>query len=92
MPLTAKGEEIMSSMKKEYGEEKGKEVFYASKNAGKISGVDEAIPEGPTPDPAAKDEAFTVAETVPASVTLKEMNERNRQYWEQPGGQMFQNK
>jgi hypothetical protein len=86
MPLTAKGEEIMSAMKKEYGEEKGKEVFYASKNAGKISGVDEA----PVPDPA-KD-AFTVAETVPASVSLKELNEQNRKYWEQPGGQMFQNK
>jgi len=41
MPLTAKGEEIMAAMVKEYGEEKAKEVFYASKNAGKITGVDE---------------------------------------------------
>lgn len=40
MPLTEKGNEIMSSMKEEYGEKKGKEVFYASKNAGTISGVD----------------------------------------------------
>lgn len=40
MPLTAKGSEIMSAMQKEYGAEKGKSVFYASKNAGKISGVD----------------------------------------------------
>lgn len=40
MPLTAKGEEIMRSMKAQYGEKKGEQVFYASKNAGKISGVD----------------------------------------------------
>lgn len=40
MPLTAKGQEIMAAMKKEYGEKKGEEVFYAAKNAGKISGVD----------------------------------------------------
>lgn len=41
MPLTSKGNEIKSAMIKEYGEKKGEEVFYASKNAGKISGVDE---------------------------------------------------
>lgn len=40
MPLTAKGNEIKSAMVKEYGEKKGEEVFYASKNAGKITGVD----------------------------------------------------
>jgi hypothetical protein len=42
MPLTAKGEEILAAMEKEYGGDKGKQVFYASKNAGKISGVDSA--------------------------------------------------
>lgn len=41
-PLTAKGGEIMNNMEREYGAKKGKSVFYASKNAGKISGVDEA--------------------------------------------------
>jgi hypothetical protein len=42
MPLTDKGEKIMSSMKGTYpSDKKAKEVFYASKNAGKISGVDE---------------------------------------------------
>ena len=41
MPLTEKGTEIMQNMKSQYGEEKGKQVFYASKNAGKISGVDD---------------------------------------------------
>ena len=39
-PMTAKGRKIMGSMKKQYGAKKGKQVFYASKNAGKISGVD----------------------------------------------------
>ena len=40
MPLTEKGQKIMKSMKDKYGSEKGKEVFYASKNKGKIKGVD----------------------------------------------------
>jgi hypothetical protein len=40
MPLTEKGSEIMSNMKEQYGSEKGEQVFYASKNKGKISGVD----------------------------------------------------
>lgn len=39
MPLTAKGEEILAAMKKEYGAE-GERVFYASRNAGTITGVD----------------------------------------------------
>lgn len=46
-PLTAKGNEIRSNMEKEYGEKKGKSVFYASKNAGKISGVDGGPGSGP---------------------------------------------
>jgi hypothetical protein len=40
MPLTAKGREVMAAMKEQYGEEEGERVFYASKNAGKITGVD----------------------------------------------------
>jgi hypothetical protein len=40
MPLTAKGNKIMSAMQKEYGAEKGKRVFYASRNKGTITGVD----------------------------------------------------
>lgn len=39
MPMTKKGKKIMSAMKKEYGAEKGKEVFYASANKGTIKGV-----------------------------------------------------
>lgn len=45
MPLTEKGSEIKSNMEKEYGPEKGEKVFYASKNAGTISGVD-SVPLG----------------------------------------------
>lgn len=41
MPLTGKGREIMHSMEETYpSKTKAEEVFYASKNAGKISGVD----------------------------------------------------
>ena len=39
MPLTKKGEKIMSSMMREYGPGKGKQVFYASENKGNIKGV-----------------------------------------------------
>ncbi len=42
MPLTEKGSEILHAMEKEYGTDKGKQVFYASKNKGTISGVDSA--------------------------------------------------
>jgi len=40
MPLTSKGKKIMKSMKKTYGKKKGEQVFYASKNKGKIKNVD----------------------------------------------------
>lgn len=40
MPLTQKGHEIMGSMEKEYGEKKGKAVFYAGRNKGTIKGVE----------------------------------------------------
>ena len=39
MPLTEKGHKIMASMKKSYGEKKGKQVFYASQNKGIIKGT-----------------------------------------------------
>jgi len=39
MPLTKKGKKIKSAMKKEYGEEKGEKVFYASQNKGTIKGT-----------------------------------------------------
>jgi len=41
MPLSKKGVKIMSSMRKTYKDpKKAKSVFYASKNAGKIKGVE----------------------------------------------------
>ena len=40
MTLTPKGKKIMKSMKKTYGKKKGEQVFYASKNKGKIKNVD----------------------------------------------------
>jgi hypothetical protein len=40
MPLTRKGRKIMRAMKREYGGEKGEEVFYRSRNKGTIKGVD----------------------------------------------------
>ena len=40
MPLTEKGEKIKKAMSEQYGKERGEEVFYASKNKGTISGVD----------------------------------------------------
>ena len=39
MPLTKKGKKIMKSMKKTYGKN-AKKVFYASRNKGKIKGVE----------------------------------------------------
>lgn len=39
MPLTKKGEKILHAMQREYGSKKGKQVFYASENAGTIHGV-----------------------------------------------------
>jgi hypothetical protein len=43
MPLTAKGQKIMKSMKRGYGStKKAKTVFYASRNKGTISGVDKS--------------------------------------------------
>lgn len=39
MPLTKKGKKIKHAMEEEYGEKKGKQVFYASENKGNIKGV-----------------------------------------------------
>lgn len=40
MPLNKKGSKIMKAMKKEYGTKKGEQVFYATKNKGKIKGTE----------------------------------------------------
>lgn len=40
MPLTTKGRKILRAMRAQYGPEKGERVFYASINAGKITGAE----------------------------------------------------
>ena len=40
MPLTAKGKKIMKTMKKHYGAEKGKKIFYAMVAEGKLTKVE----------------------------------------------------
>jgi hypothetical protein len=35
MPLTKSGDDVLANMKREYGEKRGKEIFYASINKGK---------------------------------------------------------
>ena len=40
MPLNKKGKDIMKSMKARYGSKKGEQVFYATKNKGKIKNVE----------------------------------------------------
>lgn len=45
MPLTSKGKKIEHAMEKEYGDKKGKSVFYASKNKGIIKGVEGRTPK-----------------------------------------------
>mgnify|MGYP001601663844 FL=1 len=39
MPLTKKGGKIKRAMVRQYGKKKGERVFYASENAGTITGV-----------------------------------------------------
>ena len=39
MPLNKKGKRILANMEKEYGEKKGKQVFYASENRGTIKNI-----------------------------------------------------
>jgi hypothetical protein len=46
MPLTKKGKDIMASMKRTYGGKKGEQVFYATANAGKITGVEKKAKGG----------------------------------------------
>ena len=50
MPLTSKGEKILKNMEEQYGPEKAKQVLYASKNKGTISGIDtEVAMDSPAP-------------------------------------------
>jgi len=80
MPLTSKGEKILANMQKQYGAEKGKQVLYASKNKGTITGIDGR--------PA--DESYQEAGS---ALSLAELNANNRAFWErgQRGGTMYPN-
>jgi len=40
VPLTSKGHKIFDAMVDQYGSKKAKQVFYASRNKGTITGVD----------------------------------------------------
>ena len=40
MPLTTKGKKIKKALSKEYGAKEGESIFYAMRNAGKITGVE----------------------------------------------------
>jgi len=40
MPLTDKGSKILTAMTKSYGKKKGKQVFYASINSGRVKGAE----------------------------------------------------
>ena len=42
MPLTAKGKKLKKKFKEQYGKKKGEKVFYATKNKGKLKGVEKA--------------------------------------------------
>ena len=39
MPMSKAGKKIMSNLKKEYGDKKGKGIFYAMENKGEIPGM-----------------------------------------------------
>lgn len=41
MPLTSKGKKIMKAMERTYGKTRAEDIFYASINKRKISGVEE---------------------------------------------------
>lgn len=40
MTLTVKGKKVLKNLQKEYGKDKGKRVFYAMINSGKLKGVE----------------------------------------------------
>lgn len=42
MPLSDKGKKVLAAMKKQYGTDRGKEVFYASISKGKVKGVEKS--------------------------------------------------
>lgn len=47
MPLNKKGKKVLGEMTKEYGAKKGKSVFYAMENSGKLKGIKKMSQGGP---------------------------------------------
>jgi hypothetical protein len=75
MPLTEKGEKIKRQMVAQYGPEKGEEVFHASKNVGKITGVDAHVAPHPGKDIKPDDfqhMGFTKGEAAPIEKLVNE--------------------
>ena len=71
MPLTTKGKEILAAMRKQYGAKKGKSVFYASANAGKITGVhspDRYVDDSPYGERPGRTEYHTRQDTAPGNL------------------------
>jgi hypothetical protein len=42
MPLTGDDKRVQDSFKREYGKERGKRIFYASINSGRVKNIPEA--------------------------------------------------
>lgn len=72
MPLTDKGQTILANMERQYGEKKGREVFYASRNKHTISGVDSATEQPPSGIPTPK---VTLADCAAAMDKLTKAHE-----------------
>jgi len=93
-PLTKKGEKILAAMKKAYGEEKGEQIFYASKNKGTISGVDKKtkdqeikiiIGEDPV-NPSPAEQKVESNDVIYKEYTLKQLPETGEFEIYAPGG------
>lgn len=100
MPLTDKGSKILANMQSHYGDKKGKSVFYASINAGKIKGAEKRQYGGAAAgltDESTKEEilqrAREIAERSPIFKSLQRMHERRmereRQYKEEAEARAF---
>ena len=61
MPLNDKGKKILASMEKQYGKKKGKTVFYAMENSGKLKGIKQ-LRRGGSPNEVSGNEAALSSE------------------------------
>jgi hypothetical protein len=77
MPLTEKGQKILSHMEKEYGSpEKAKQVLYAGENKGTFTGIHDDSEEPAT------QEAMQEPDYKPVtSLSLADIQKKNREFW-----------